>query len=258
MGTAPTPGQRVVDSRVRALTASGTDVYVGTDAVNVAGHPAGRPRREAGTARPGAPWARTPRGGDGVVPALDLDQRADDVGVARLRRRVVPERARAIRAPTTSPSSTGRRGRPVGSNGGADGAHDRRRPRAHHVRPAARRGRRLHRRRRERARGLRRHLPARRRAGGGGGGRRHDDDRRRGGGAAAPPTGTPTGTVLVNGRPFTGGTIPYRSVVDVTNGRLTLRADTGTITVRGAEPASRRCSCSSAAPTGGGRSSSSG
>ena len=38
----------------------------------------------------------------------------------------------------------------------------------------------------------------------------------------------------MNGRPFTGGTIPYRSVVDVTNGRLTLRADTGTLTVRGA------------------------
>jgi hypothetical protein len=40
--------------------------------------------------------------------------------------------------------------------------------------------------------------------------------------------------VLVNGRPFSGGTIPYRSVVDVTNGRLTLHADTGTLTVRGA------------------------
>jgi hypothetical protein len=55
-----------------------------------------------------------------------------------------------------------------------------------------------------------------------------------GGGAAPPPTGTPNGTVLVNGRPFTGGTIRYRSVVDVTNGRLLLRADTGTLTVRGA------------------------
>ncbi len=55
-----------------------------------------------------------------------------------------------------------------------------------------------------------------------------------GGAAAPPPTGTPTGTVLVNGRPFAGGTIPYRSTVDVTNGRLLLRADTGTLTVRGA------------------------
>ena len=33
----------------------------------------------------------------------------------------------------------------------------------------------------------------------------------------------------MNGRPFTGGTIPYRAVVDVTNGRLTLRTDTGTL-----------------------------
>jgi hypothetical protein len=47
-------------------------------------------------------------------------------------------------------------------------------------------------------------------------------------------TGTATGTVLVNGRPFTGGAIPYNSIVDVTNGRLKLTADTGTLTVFGA------------------------
>jgi hypothetical protein len=40
--------------------------------------------------------------------------------------------------------------------------------------------------------------------------------------------------VLVNGRPFTGGRIPYNSTVDVTRGRLVLRADTGTLTVNGA------------------------
>jgi hypothetical protein len=55
-----------------------------------------------------------------------------------------------------------------------------------------------------------------------------------GGGRATPPTGTATGTVLVNGRPFTGGAIPYNSIVDVTNGRLKLTADTGTLTVFGA------------------------
>ena len=54
------------------------------------------------------------------------------------------------------------------------------------------------------------------------------------GGAAPPPTGTPTGTVLVNGKPFTGGRIAYNSTVDVTGGTLVLRADTGTLTVRGA------------------------
>jgi hypothetical protein len=51
---------------------------------------------------------------------------------------------------------------------------------------------------------------------------------------APPPTGTPNGTVLVNGRPFTGGRIPYNSTVDVTRGTLVLVADTGTLTVNGA------------------------
>jgi PKD repeat protein len=54
---------------------------------------------------------------------------------------------------------------------------------------------------------------------------------------AAPPVGNasgkPTGTVLLNGRPFTGGPIPYGSKLDVTHGRLTLTTDTGTITVYG-------------------------
>ena len=67
--------------------------------------------------------------------------------------------------------------------------------------------------------------------GGGGGGTTTTTG---GGGRATPPTGTATGTVLVNGRPFTGGAIPYNSTVDVTNGRLKLTADTGTLTVFGA------------------------
>jgi hypothetical protein len=49
-----------------------------------------------------------------------------------------------------------------------------------------------------------------------------------------PIPATKTGTVLVNGVPFTGTTVPYNVPVDVTNGRLTLRADTGTVTVYGA------------------------
>lgn len=52
-------------------------------------------------------------------------------------------------------------------------------------------------------------------------------------GSAPPPTGTPTGTVLVNGAPYTSGAIPYGSTVDVTNGTLVLKADVGTLTVRG-------------------------
>jgi len=70
--------------------------------------------------------------------------------------------------------------------------------------------------------------------GGGGGGGGGTTTTTGGGGAAAPPPqGTPTGTVLVNGRPFTAGPIPYGATVDVTNGRLLMRADTGTITVFG-------------------------
>jgi hypothetical protein len=66
--------------------------------------------------------------------------------------------------------------------------------------------------------------------GGGGGGTTTTTG---GGGAAAPPAATATGTVLVDGRPVTSGTIPYGATVDVTNGRLTIRADTGTLTVFG-------------------------
>jgi hypothetical protein len=40
--------------------------------------------------------------------------------------------------------------------------------------------------------------------------------------------------VLVNGKAFTSGTIPYGSRVNVTSGKLTLRTDTGTMTVSGA------------------------
>jgi hypothetical protein len=55
------------------------------------------------------------------------------------------------------------------------------------------------------------------------------------GGAAAPPppTGTPSGRVLVSGRPYTGGPIRYGSRVDVTNGALVIRADVGTLRVSG-------------------------
>jgi hypothetical protein len=56
-----------------------------------------------------------------------------------------------------------------------------------------------------------------------------------GGGAAPPATGTSTGTVLVNGAPFTSGPIPYKSTVDVTNGSLVLKTDTGSLTVNGAD-----------------------
>jgi PKD repeat protein len=51
-----------------------------------------------------------------------------------------------------------------------------------------------------------------------------------------PAQGTATGTVLLNGAPFTGGTIPYGAKVDVTKGKLTLRTEVGTILVYGNGP----------------------
>ncbi len=47
------------------------------------------------------------------------------------------------------------------------------------------------------------------------------------------PTATPTGTVTLNGRPFTGGPVPFNATVDVTSGTLTIVATTGTLTVNG-------------------------
>jgi hypothetical protein len=55
-----------------------------------------------------------------------------------------------------------------------------------------------------------------------------------GGGGGAPPTGTPTGTVLVNGAPFAGGDIAFGSTVDVTKGSLSLTTAAGRLTVTGA------------------------
>jgi hypothetical protein len=52
-------------------------------------------------------------------------------------------------------------------------------------------------------------------------------------GASTPPTASATGTVLVNGAPFTGGTIPYGANVDVTNGTLDMSTETGNVTVFG-------------------------
>jgi hypothetical protein len=54
------------------------------------------------------------------------------------------------------------------------------------------------------------------------------------GGSGPPPTATTTGTVLVDGRPFASGTIPYGATVDVTGGSVQLKADTGTLKVNGA------------------------
>jgi hypothetical protein len=61
-----------------------------------------------------------------------------------------------------------------------------------------------------------------------------------GGGAAGPATGNATGTVLVNGSPYTGGTIPYGASVDVTKGKLDLSTEAGRVTVYGGGGASSK------------------
>lgn len=47
------------------------------------------------------------------------------------------------------------------------------------------------------------------------------------------PSGTPSGIVLVNGKAYTGGPIPYGSKVDVTKGKLKLKSRIGTLTASG-------------------------
>lgn len=52
----------------------------------------------------------------------------------------------------------------------------------------------------------------------------------------APPntvSGSPSGVVLVNGKPYAGGPIPYGSKVDVTKGAVTLSPTDGTLTASG-------------------------
>jgi hypothetical protein len=71
-------------------------------------------------------------------------------------------------------------------------------------------------------------------AGGGGGGGTTTTTPSGGGGNATPPTATTTGTVTVNGQPFTTGTIPFGATVDVTRGSVTLTSNVGTLKVAGA------------------------
>ena len=54
-----------------------------------------------------------------------------------------------------------------------------------------------------------------------------------------PPAGKPKGTVLLNGKPFQGGPVPFGSVIDVTHGTLTLTDDIGTATIFGNDVTAR-------------------
>jgi hypothetical protein len=69
---------------------------------------------------------------------------------------------------------------------------------------------------------------------GGGGGGGTTPTTPGGGATAPPPTATSSGTVTVNGRPFTSGTVPYNATVDVTDGTIRMRSTVGNLTVNGA------------------------
>jgi hypothetical protein len=51
--------------------------------------------------------------------------------------------------------------------------------------------------------------------------------------ATGQPSGSATGTVTLDGKPFTGGPVSYGKKVDVTNGNLTIKTRAGTLTVTG-------------------------
>ena len=108
-----------VTGLVRSLGSRGTDVYVGTDSVDIGGFAKGRPRGplgRLGVARNGLEHRRQRR----LVHRLCLHLRDHDRGVGGLRRGVVPERQRY---------RDGRRHRllrwnawhPLGSNGAGNG-----------------------------------------------------------------------------------------------------------------------------------------
>ena len=106
MGAGGGPCGCAVNAFVRGLTAVGTDVYVGTDANDVAGIAAGRPRREVGRVGVERRRLRTPAAAERVVPAGD---HRSTTWPASARTSSPPGRSRtrtATRAPTTSPSST--------------------------------------------------------------------------------------------------------------------------------------------------------
>ena len=221
MGTGIGAGGSAVDGFVRSLTSSGTNVYVGTDAVNVAGIP----QADHVAKWNGSAWSAMgsdAAGGDGWFPSSAFINALTTSGT-RVFAAGSFQNANGERLADMVAEFDGKAWRPVGSNGAAEG------PLNGNV--------------------LALTTFAKQLVAGGSFTNAGGDDLADfaatyrlagtpppppGGTPAPPPTGTPTGAVLVNGRPFKGGRISYNSTVDVTRGTLALKADTGTLTVRGA------------------------
>ena len=212
------PGRAAARSTsfVRSLAASGTDVYVGTDSSTSPG--SRRPTTSrSGTARPGARSARTPPARTAGSRRRRSSTRSTTSG-SRVFAGGAFENANGDPLADHIAQFDGKTWQPVGSNGAGDGPFNGTINALADVRAAGSTPAEASRNAGgERARALRRLVPARRRAAGGGGGDDHDDARRRRPARRRPARAT--GTVLVNGRPFTSGTVPFGATVDVTRGR---------------------------------------
>ncbi len=230
MGTGTGQRGSAVDTFVRSLTANGTNVYVGTDAVNIAGIPqADHIAKWNGTA-----WSAVgsnTAGKDGWFPASTTIDALTTSG-SRVFASGTFINANGDPLADIVAEFDGSSWQPIGSNGAGNGALN-----ANTRALTTFNGQLVAGGSFTNAGGndLADFVASFPLAGASpGGGPPTTTTTTPGGTAAPPPTGTPTGTVLVNGRPFTGGTIPYKSVVDVTDGTLLLKVDTGTLKVNGA------------------------
>jgi hypothetical protein len=220
LGSGTGPGGGAVDSFVRSIAARGSDVFVGTDSVNIAGIPqADHIARWNGSA-----WSAlgsNASGADGWFPATAFIN-----AITTTSSRVVVggsfQNAGGDARADGVASFDGTSWSPVGSNGAGDG------PLNATTNALAVLGGQLY-------------------AGGSFTNAGGDPLARFAAsfsltatpGAAPPATGTATGTVLVNGSPFTSGTIPYGATVDVTKGTVLLTTDTGSLQAYGAGVAAR-------------------
>jgi hypothetical protein len=220
MGSGTGPSGGAVDSFVRSLGARGTDVFVGTDSVNVAGIPqADHVARWNGSA-----WSALgsgPSGTDGWFPAS-----AFIYAITTTPSRVVVagsfQNAGGDARADGIASFDGTSWSSVGSNGAGDG------PLNATTNALA--------------------VFAGRLYAGGNFSNAGGDPLARSVASYSldaapagppPPTATTTGTVLVNGSAFTAGTIPYGATVDVTNGTVSLKTDTGSVQAYGAGVSAR-------------------
>jgi hypothetical protein len=230
LGSGPGPGGAALTSLVRAEAASGSNVYVGSDSVNIAGIPqADHVARWNGSA-----WSAlgaNAAGSDGFLPAASTVYSLATSG-SKVFVGGVFANANGDPLADNVAEFDGTRWTSLGSNGAGGGAIN-----ADVQALAVFEGKLYAGGRFTNAGGnplansIASFSLAAAPPGGGGG---STTTTPAGGRAGPPPTATATGTVTVNGRPFTTGTIRYGATVDVTNGRIVLRADTGTLTVTGA------------------------